>query len=224
MHNIIYFVVALAILAVFVEAAPSAVWPSQWNATWTFIQHSNGSILNWGYWYYDAPNLLLRQDNMEFVSGTLISGMFKNGNFYWYVPSASICCLCIPDLAISGPKWISNQPTLAYEGVQPYEWNEIVSNVWNFTLEGNNVQIYYQSVSSGNPVALSGVAEGDDTDQLWEDVIVAPQSASYFFTPSNCNGTCPTKPPIAFNCPGSTGTSRGFNIFNVHKTFKRSKI
>jgi len=228
MKNIIIFLTVLAIVAVLVQATsirkpPPPVWPSQWNATWTFLQHSNGSILNWGYWYYDSQNGLLRQDNMMFVNGTLISGIFKNGNFYWYIPSASICCLCITNLAITGPNWISNQPTLQYVGTQPYQWNEIESDLWNFTLEGNNLQLYYQSVSTNNPVALSGVAESDDTDQVWQDVVVAPQAANYFYTPTNCNGACPTNPPYSFSCPSvSNNVLKQYTIFNAHQTFIRN--
>jgi len=179
------------------SAVAPPVWPYQWNATWTFIAHNNGTLLNSGYWYYDADLLFLRQDNLNFIPGLDEIALFKNNNLYWYIPQKNICFLCFLNLSMSTPNWIANQPSLQYSGIAIYEWTHVPSNLWNFTNQHSGEQYYYQSLSSNLPVSITNYI----TDIVFEDIVVGPQNPDVFATPEPCDGECPSQPPYDFTCP-----------------------
>jgi len=176
-----------------VDSAPhTPVWPLQWNSTWVYLYTNNGSFIDYGYWFYDAVNNLLRQDNHAHCNdievGVLCSAVFKNNNIYWYIPSKNICCLCWPNVPITGPNWLNIS---IYEGNTMYEWLDIPVSQWNFTADGDH--IYYQSLSSTLPVAESGWG----TDMYWVDIVLGHQNPDVFYTPGSCSTPCNT---TLFHC------------------------
>jgi len=192
-------------------------WPENWFGTWRFYNSSNnslnGQVLEYGWWFYDFPNQFLRMDNtLSFChnpNGTgfvFCEGVFlgnQNGSFYLYAPELTppVCCLCIPDVGLTPPNWIDNfeNNTKVVLNVlyQPFS---ILSNLVIFNASAmDNKQSYFQSVLSGNPVAMSGDPATDTTADQWDDVTVGEIPTNANNLPgggSECNVPCPS----AFHC------------------------
>jgi len=190
----------------------SFYWPEQWYGTWRFWNSSGGgSLLEYGWWFYDYPNQFLRMDNtLAFCpnpNGTgfvFCEGVFLGsaGNFYLYAPEIDICCLCIPKVGLTPPNWVdvfANSSNTSTNNL--YQPLSIRSNLatMNMTGERMQLQFYYQSILSGNPVALSGDPDFDPTGDQWLDTTRGPVPDFANNLPGGgnlCQGSC----PAAFGC------------------------
>jgi hypothetical protein len=203
-------VLVCCVLDVQSQSLNSTFWPDQWYGTWRFYNSSNsGSVLEYGWWFYDYPNQFLRMDNnlgfcpdpsnpTQFI---FCEGVFNLDTFFLYAPTLDVCCLCMPGIGMSAPDWIYNFASSASinEDVL-YDQLDILSTQVTFTDFDGETHYYYQSSLSMLPVALADMnTTQDPTQNQWLDLTVGQLPSGANNLPQNCDGTCPE----AFGCGSS---------------------
>merc|ERR1712100_2608 len=202
---VVVLVAALAFFSCLSVAVMPGEWPQEWYGAWRY-QWTNGSVTDSGWWFYNAPQQLLRQDINDFCqdsNGSLIpcSSIWTQSEMFLWTPiqDSSFCCKCYDNVGMTEPDWVLAFHPNVTEHVE-YEPLNIDCNVFSFNDENGNPHQYFASWLTNLPVALAGGGNADE----WLDTLLAPTPEWAFALPwKSCELPCPSTWGCAYNGSGA---------------------